>query len=81
MPWKNRTSISRQRSGKHAYDLLRDGVFRGVCSETIYRGIPSEQAVPCVEAGSNTSTVTLRVVGGDETESLKSETVKYGRES
>jgi hypothetical protein len=34
-----------------------------------------------VEAGSNTSTVTLRVVGGDEKGSLKSETVKYGCES
>jgi hypothetical protein len=34
-----------------------------------------------VEAGSNTSTVTLRVIGGDEKGSLKSETVKYGRES
>jgi hypothetical protein len=34
-----------------------------------------------VEAGSNTSTVTLRVVGGDEKKSLKSETVKYGHES
>jgi hypothetical protein len=34
-----------------------------------------------VEAGSNTSTVTLRVVGGDETGSLKSETVKYGLKS
>jgi hypothetical protein len=34
-----------------------------------------------VEAGTNTSTVTLRVVGGDEKGSLKSETVKYGRES
>jgi hypothetical protein len=33
---------------------------------------------PRVEAGSNTSTVTLRVVGGDEKGSLKSETVKYG---
>jgi hypothetical protein len=33
-----------------------------------------------VEAGSNTSTVTLRIVGGDEKGSLKSETVKYGRE-
>jgi hypothetical protein len=32
-----------------------------------------------VEAGSNTSTVTLRVVGGDENGSLKSET-EYGRE-
>jgi hypothetical protein len=34
-----------------------------------------------VEAGSNTSTVTLRVVGGDEKGSLKSGTVKYGRKS
>jgi hypothetical protein len=34
-----------------------------------------------VEAGSNTSTVTMRVVGGDEKESLESETVKYGHES
>jgi hypothetical protein len=33
-----------------------------------------------VEAGSNTSTVTLRVVGGDEKGSLISETVKYGCE-
>jgi hypothetical protein len=34
-----------------------------------------------VEAGSNTSTVTLRVVGGDEKGSLESETVNYGHES
>jgi hypothetical protein len=34
-----------------------------------------------VEAGSNTSTVTLRVVGGDGKGSLESETVKCGRES
>jgi hypothetical protein len=33
------------------------------------------------EAGPKTSTVTLRVVGGDEEGSLKSEIVKYGRES
>jgi hypothetical protein len=39
-----------------------------------------EQLRTRVEAGSNTSTVTLRVVRGDEMESLKSETVKYGRE-
>jgi hypothetical protein len=38
------------------------------------------QSFPRVETGSNTSTVTLRVVR-DETGSLKSETVKYGRES
>jgi hypothetical protein len=34
-----------------------------------------------VEVGSNTSTVALRVVGGDEKGSLESETVKYGHES
>jgi hypothetical protein len=34
-----------------------------------------------VEAGSNTSTVTLQVVGGDENGSLKPKTVKYGHES
>jgi hypothetical protein len=38
-------------------------------------------SVTRVEAGFNTSTVTLPVVGGDEKESLKSETVKYDRES
>jgi hypothetical protein len=34
-----------------------------------------------VEAGSNTSTVTPRVVGGDKKGSLKYETVKYGHEN
>jgi hypothetical protein len=34
-----------------------------------------------MEAGSNTSTVTLRVVGGDEKGSLETDTVKYGHES
>jgi hypothetical protein len=34
-----------------------------------------------VEAGSNTSTMILRVVGGDEKGSFKSETGKYGHES
>jgi hypothetical protein len=32
-------------------------------------------------AGSNTSTVALRVVEGDEKESFESETVEYGHES
>jgi hypothetical protein len=34
-----------------------------------------------VEAGSNTSTVALRVVGGDEKGSLETETGKCGHES
>jgi hypothetical protein len=37
--------------------------------------------IPHVEARSNTSTVALRVVGGDENGGLESETVKYGHES
>jgi lipopolysaccharide export system protein LptA len=41
----------------------------------------TERSQGRVEAGSNTSTVTLRVVGGDGKGSLESETVKYGRES
>jgi hypothetical protein len=40
-----------------------------------------ETMYPRVEAGSNTSTVTLRVVGGDEKGSLESEKVKYDHES
>jgi hypothetical protein len=46
-------------------------------------GIPGQLEEECtrVEAGSNTSTVTLRVVGGDEKGSLKRETVKYGLKS
>jgi hypothetical protein len=35
----------------------------------------------CVEVRSNTSTVALGLVGGDEKGSLESETVKYGPES
>jgi hypothetical protein len=34
-----------------------------------------------VKGGSNTSTVTLRIVEGDKKRSLKYETVKYGHES
>jgi hypothetical protein len=37
--------------------------------------------LPRVEAGSNTSTVALRVGGGGEKGILESETVKYGHES
>jgi hypothetical protein len=37
--------------------------------------------IPRVEAGSNTTTLALRAVGGYENGSLESETVKYGHES
>jgi hypothetical protein len=53
---------------------------RGPCGNYITRIKPAVHFIIRVAAGSNTSTVTLRVVGGDEKGSLKSETVKYGRE-
>jgi hypothetical protein len=43
-------------------------------------GLYNEDQLPSCGGGSNTSTVTLRVVGGDEKGSLKTERVKYGRE-
>jgi hypothetical protein len=53
-----------------------------VDTEALYkRPFRSESSHSRVEAGTNTSTVALRVVGGDEKGSLESETVKYGRES
>jgi hypothetical protein len=44
-------------------------------------GIDSIQSHTHVGVRLNTSTIALRVVGGDKKESLESETVKYGRES
>jgi hypothetical protein len=58
-----------------------NGVFYWVRPEAISRGYQALFYKPSVAAGSNTSTVTLRVVGGDEKGSFKCETVKYGRKS
>jgi hypothetical protein len=52
--------------------------LRGPCQGVI-NGTSLEFSSSC-GGGVNTSTVTLRVVGGDEKGSFKSETVKYGRE-
>jgi hypothetical protein len=57
-----------------------NGIFYAVHSEYI-AGLDHELGITRVEAGSNTSTVTLRDVGGDEKGSLKYETVIYGHES
>jgi hypothetical protein len=49
---------------------------------TVLRGWLAEQSRENrEEAESNTSTVALRVVGGDEKGSIESERVKYGRKS
>jgi hypothetical protein len=51
-------------------------VFSALSVPRPYNAIPlAAEKIPRVEAGSNTSTVTVRVVGGDEKGSLKSETV------
>jgi hypothetical protein len=55
--------------------------LRQLHPQLFIQNITNKSFNPCVEAGSNTSTVTLQVVGGDKKGSLKSETVKYGRES
>jgi hypothetical protein len=55
-------------------------VLRGYLKDNWGDPIRAEKRIR-VEAESNTFTVTLRVVGGDEKGSLKLETVKYGRES
>jgi hypothetical protein len=77
-------AVSRQRFGKQVPAAKNRRTAIEVLLETVF----SIRSVPKVyqwdkfgEAGSNTSTVTLRVVGGDEKGSLKSETVKYGRKS
>jgi hypothetical protein len=48
---------------------------------TVREGVLYPVREICLKGIWNTSTVTLRVVGGDENGSLKSETVKYGRKS
>jgi hypothetical protein len=76
--------ICKQRIGKHAYNnrgIVGNGVFYSVRAKWLSRRVQLRIGSPRVEAGSNTSSVTLRVVGSYEKGSLKSETAKYGRES
>jgi hypothetical protein len=59
---------------KRLETVLSVGSVQRLCQECLWMWDSHNR----MEAGSNTSTVTLRVVGGDEKGSLKSETVKYG---
>jgi hypothetical protein len=74
-----------QRLGKHV--PAKTNTRATIQERCFRRGSPRSYIVrtSCrlsrVEAGSNTPTVTLRVLGGDEEGSLKSETVNYGHES
>jgi hypothetical protein len=80
------TLPQKQTRGTIGHLLLGNGALNMVFSmESVlssYKGIEKTQrnTFTRVEVGSNTSTVTLRVVGGDEKRSLKSETIKYGHE-
>jgi hypothetical protein len=80
--------IARQQVAKHihrvtlstieGYRLLGNGaVNTGFSLRPVPRSYKeAEKMDPRLEAGSNTSIVTLRVVGADEMGNLKSETVK-----
>jgi hypothetical protein len=76
--------ISRQRSNSYARNN-RGTVGSGFLFRSVQRLYLENRNAslrgPRVEAGSNTSTVTLQVVRGDEKGSLESETVKYDHES
>jgi hypothetical protein len=78
-----------QLRGKHSPTTIEGLRFLcGPCRGLILKTTGTDQfnfgsvqfSIPHVEAGSNTYTVTLRVLGGDKKGSLKSVTVKYDRE-
>jgi hypothetical protein len=79
------TAIAMQWRGKHTSvttDLLLKMGFSTQSVERAFKGRQLGQpSFTRMEAGSNTPTVTLQVIGSDKKGSLKSETVKYGRKS
>jgi hypothetical protein len=70
-----------ERGARNNGSTVGSCVFYVVRSEAITSPTEFSSVRTRVETGSNTSTVTLRVVGGDEKGSLESETAKYGHES
>jgi hypothetical protein len=69
--------VSGQQPGKHV-PTAKD--TNGTIEQCFLCGPCREVKPGQFEAGSNTTTVVLRVVEGDEKRSLESETVKYGHE-
>jgi hypothetical protein len=76
---QKRKSIASQRSGKHV--SVTKGHFPWLLVAYTRAEKTDSGGRSRVKAGSNISTVALRVVGGAEEESLESETVKYDQES
>jgi hypothetical protein len=73
--------LKRQRTHTWKNNFWRCWFLYGPCHIKRQLTIISSQNYSRVEAESNTATVTLTVVGGDEKRSLESETVRYGHES
>jgi hypothetical protein len=82
-----RTAVAREQLCEHVSPATREHeIIEKTFSVQFARGYitrTSSSVIDAtrVEAGSNTSTVPLRAVGGDEKGSLKSETGKDGHES
>jgi hypothetical protein len=71
--------LFRNESTRKNRGILGNSIFYSVRFKVIQRGRQSWlQTNSRLGSRSNTSTVTLRVVGGDEKRGLESETVKYG---
>jgi hypothetical protein len=82
--WPAPRLFARQRRRKHASSTIQAvfSVLRGPCRYYMREPVCRNKAldIQC-GGGVDTSTMILRVVGGDRKGSLESETVKYGRES
>jgi hypothetical protein len=84
-------AISRQRLNKHVPMATDTHATIEVLLETVFYTWPvqrgykrdnwSKTVLSRVEVGSNTPTIALQVIGGNEKGSLESGTVKYGHES
>jgi hypothetical protein len=79
---KHITPVSRQWLGKHVPRATNRRAPIEVLLEMEFSTLSVQKTYKKDSwSGSNTSTVALRVVGGDKKGSLESETVKYGRVS
>jgi hypothetical protein len=65
--------------GKRIYATIDDICFLRSVPRSYKKDKEDRLSQPRVVAGSNTSTVTLQIVAGDEKGIIKSEAVKYGR--
>jgi hypothetical protein len=77
--WNSSMKDSLQFQHRNPNIAIMEETFSTLSMPRCYK--PGPVSSCSVEAGSSTSIVTLRVVGGEEKGSLGSETVKYGHET